>query len=184
LQRNVGLERSQLLYQDGERGILPWITPEGMPLLRGDPVLVTQNNYEDDADVRNGDLGILEDVADTSTNMERFGTIRMSDGREIGVNLDLLGKLSLGYAVTIHKSQGSQWPTCFITLPRNATRMIDQSLLYTAVTRAQKRALLFGDPRLIEIGIARGPASLERTTTLAARIRHLTNLATDRSRVA
>lgn len=180
LQRNVGFERPPLLYQDGERGCLPWITPDGMRLLKGDPVLITQNNYDDDADVRNGDLGILEDVVDPLADTERFGILRMSDGRKIDVNLKLLGKLSLGYAVTIHKSQGSQWPTCFITLPRNASRMIDQSLLYTAVTRAQKRALLFGDPRLIEIGIARGPASLERVTTLAARIRHLTNLAENR----
>lgn len=177
LQRKVGLERAQLLYQDRERGCLPWITSDGMQLLKGDPVLVTQNNYDDDADVRNGDLGILEDVADALTDTERFGTIRMGDGRKIDVNLDLLGKLSLGYAVTIHKSQGSQWPTCFIALPKNASRMIDLSLLYTAVTRALKRVVLFGEPRLIEIGIARGPASLERATTLASRIRHLTNLA-------
>jgi len=176
LQRKVGLKRAKLLYHDPERGSLPWITPDGMQLLKGDPVLFTKNNYDADADVRNGDLGILEDVVDALTDMERFGTIRMGDGRKIDVNLDLLGKLSLGYALTIHKGQGSQWPICFITLPRNASRMIDQSLLYTAVTRAQKRALLFGDPRLIEIGIERGAASLERATTLAARIRHLANL--------
>lgn len=175
LQRKVGLERPKLYYQDRERGYLPWVTADGMRLLKGDPVLITQNNYDDDADVRNGDLGILEDVADPSNDSDHFGTLRMNDGRSIDVSLDLLGKLSLGYAVTIHKSQGSQWPTCFITLPSNASRMIDQSLLYTAVTRAQKRALLFGDPRLIEIGIARGPASLERVTTLAARIQHLTS---------
>lgn len=177
LQRAVGVERPQLYYQDGERGHLPWITSDGMRLLLGDPVLVTQNNYDDDADVRNGDLGILEKIIDPLTDSERFGTLRMSDGRTVDVNIDLLGKLSLGYAVTIHKSQGSQWPTCFITLPKNASRMIDQSLLYTAVTRAQKRALLFGDPRLIEIGIARGAASLERVTTLAKRIQYMKSLA-------
>jgi len=176
LQRTVGPDRQQLFYQDGERGHLPWTTPDGMRLLLGDPVLVTQNNYDDDADVRNGDLGILENIIDPLTDSERFGTIRMSDGRAIDVKIDLLGKLSLGYAVTIHKSQGSQWPTCFITLPRNASRMIDQSLLYTAVTRAQKRALLFGDRRLIEIGITRGPASLERVTTLAKRIQYMKSL--------
>lgn len=176
LQRAVGLERPQLFYQDSDRGLLPWVTSDGMRLLLGDPVLVTQNNYDDDADVRNGDLGILEKIIDPLADSERFGRLRMSDGRTIDVSLDLLGKLSLGYAVTIHKSQGSQWSTCFITLPRNASRMIDQSLLYTAVTRAQKRALLFGDPRLIEAGIARGPASLERVTTLARRIQYMKNL--------
>lgn len=181
LQRTVGLERPQLFYQDRERGYLPWITPEGMRLLLGDPVLVTQNNYDDDAGVRNGDLGILESITDPLVDSERFGTLRMSDGRTIDVSLNLLGKLSLGYAVTIHKSQGSQWSTCFITLPRNASRMIDQSLLYTAVTRAQKRALLFGDPRLIELGIARGPASRERVTTLAKRIQYMMGLAATRN---
>lgn len=176
LQRTVGLERPQLYYQDSERGRLPWVTNDGLRLLLGDPVLVTQNNYDVDADVRNGDLGILENIKDPLTDSECFGVVRMSDGRAIEVTLGLLGKLSLGYAVTVHKSQGSQWPTCFITLPRNASRMIDQSLLYTAVTRAQKRALLFGDPRLIEIGIARGPASLERLTTLAKRIQYMASL--------
>lgn len=181
LQRTVGLERPQLYYLDSERGRLPWVTADGLRLLLGDPVLVTQNNYDVDADVRNGDLGILESITDSLAASECFGVLRMSDGRAIEVNLDLLGKFSLGYAVTMHKSQGSQWPTCFITLPRNASRMIDQSLLYTAVTRAQKRALLFGDPRLIEIGIARGPASLERVTTLSKRIQYMASLAATRN---
>jgi exodeoxyribonuclease V alpha subunit len=176
LQRIVGLERKKLLYHDPERGPLPWSTSDGMQLLKGDPVLISQNNYDAAADVRNGDLGILEDVSENFTDMECFGVLRMDDGRKIDVNLNLLGKLSLGYAVTIHKSQGSQWHTCFITLPKNASRMIDISLLYTAVTRALKRVVLFGDSRLIEIGVARGAASLERTTTLALRIRQLTNL--------
>ncbi len=176
LQRTVGLERPQLFYRDCERGRLPWITPDGSSLLLGDPVLVTQNNYGVGADVRNGNWGILEYIIDPLTNSESFGQLRMSDGKLIDLNLDLLGKLSLGYAMTMHKSQGSQWPTCFITLPKNATSMVDQSLLYTAVTRAEKRALLFGDPRLIEIGIARGPASLERVTTLAKRIQYMKSL--------
>ncbi|OYT88656.1 MAG: hypothetical protein CFE43_21330 [Burkholderiales bacterium PBB3] len=144
-----------------------------MQLLKGDPVLVTQNSYDKHADVRNGDLGILEEVAEEGRESEHFGTLRMADGRRIEVDFDLLGKLVLGYAITIHKSQGSQWGTCFVTLPENASHMIDQSLLYTAVTRAKSRVLMFGDRRLIEKGISRGPASLERATTLGARIRHL-----------
>lgn len=180
LQKTVGLDRPPLIYLDPDRGFMPWITSDGMQLLKGDPVLVIQNSYQTDADVRNGDLGILEDVADQTSDSERFGTLRMADGRKIDVDMDLLEKLSLGYAVTIHKSQGSEWDTCFITLPANASHMIDQSLIYTAVTRAKKRVLLFGDRRLIEKGVRRGPASLERETTLAARIRHLTSIRVSR----
>ena len=176
LQKTVGLDRPPLLYLDPDRGFVPWITSDGMRLLKGDPVLVIKNSYDKDADVRNGDLGILEGVADASSDAENFGKLRMADGRKIEVDMDLLEKLGLGYAITIHKSQGSQWDTCFITLPTNASHMIDQSLLYTAVTRAKSRVLLFGDRRLIEKGVRRGPASLERVTTLAARIRHLTSL--------
>lgn len=176
LQAKVGRDRPPLLYFDKYEGTIPWITSDGMRLLEGDPVLITQNHYDNDADLRNGDLGVLEDVASATVDGLSFGTIRMSDGRKIEVSLGVLEKLSLGYALTIHKSQGSQWPTCFITLPSNASKMIDQSLLYTAVTRAQKCVVLFGDPQLIEIGIAKGGASLERVTTLPARIRHLTAL--------
>lgn len=50
----------------------------------------------------------------------------------INVTAELLEKLQLGYAITIHKSQGSQWPNCFVMLPNEAERMIDQTLLYTA----------------------------------------------------
>ena len=181
LQKKVGLDRPPLMYKDAERGWMPWITSDGMRLLRGDPLLVVENNYDTEADLRNGDLVILEDVFKALQDDHCFGRIRTSDGRLIEVDLYLLSKLRLGYAVTIHKSQGSQWPTCFITLPKQAAGMIDQSLLYTAVTRAQDRVLLFGERSLIIRAIARGPASLERVTTLARRIQHLTNLATNQS---
>ena len=173
LQKTVGLDRPSLSYLDRDRGHMPWIGGDGLQMLKGDPVLVTQNSYDKKADVRNGDLGILEDVADKISDGEHFGTLRMTDGRKIEIDMELLEKLALGYAITIHKSQGSQWETCFVTLPSNASPTIDQSLLYTAVTRAKTRVLLFGDRSLIEKGVRRGPASLERVTTLAARIRHL-----------
>jgi exodeoxyribonuclease V alpha subunit len=175
LQKKVGLDRAALLYRDSDRGLLPWVASDGLRFLKGDPILVTKNRYDINADVRNGDLGILEDVVAEPSGDDYFGSLRMNDGRRISIDADLLEKLSLGYAITIHKSQGSQWDTCFVTLPSNASRMIDQSLLYTAVTRAKTRILLFGDPHLIEAGIKRGPASKERITTLAARIRHLTD---------
>jgi exodeoxyribonuclease V alpha subunit len=175
LQKKVGLDRAALLYKDRDRGLLPWVASDGLRLLKGDPILITQNHYDINADVRNGDLGILEVVVAEPSAAEHFGVLRMNDGRRISIDTDLLEKLSLGYAITIHKAQGSQWGTCFVTLPTNASKMIDQSLLYTAVTRAKTQIVMFGDSRLIELGVKRGPASEERVTTLAARIRHLTD---------
>ena len=173
LQKAVGLSRAPLLHLDSNGRRVPWVASDGMRLLKGDPVLVIQNNYGKDADIRNGDLGVLEYVADDTSISGNFGTLKMADGRIVEIGQELLDKLSLGYAITIHKSQGSQWGTCFVTLPTNASQMIDQSLLYTAVTRAKSRVLLFGDRRLIKTAVKRGAASLERVTTLNARIRQL-----------
>ena len=88
----------------------------------------------------------------------------------INVTAELLEKLQLGYAITIHKSQGSQWPNCFVMLPNEAERMIDQTLLYTASTRPSERLVLMGDDRIIEKAIKVGSKALNRATFLRERI--------------
>ena len=82
----------------------------------------------------------------------------------------MLEKLQLGYAITIHKSQGSQWQTCFVMLPQEAEAMIDQTLLYTASTRPSERLVLMGYQTVIEQAIRRGSIALSRKTFLRERI--------------
>jgi hypothetical protein len=69
-----------------------------------------------------------------------------------------------------HKSQGSQWPNCFVMLPNEAERMIDQTLLYTASTRSSERLVLMGNERIIEKAIMVGYKALNRKTLLKERI--------------
>ena len=89
----------------------------------------------------------------------------------INVTAELLEKLHLGYAITIHKSQGSQWPNCFVMLPNEAEKMIDQTLLYTASTIPSERLVLMGTEKAIEKAITKGAFSLQRKTFLNERIR-------------
>ena len=170
LQQAVGLDRPALYYRDELRGWIPWITPTGAQFFEGDPVLVIANNYDEDADIRNGDLGIVTEVFKKPNEQTgALGVIEVN-GSAIFVTPDILVKLQLGYAVTIHKSQGSQWHTCFVMLPIEASQMIDQTLIYTAVTRSTDRLVLVGDEAVIEQAVRRGSIALERKTCLRERI--------------
>lgn len=170
LQQAVGLDRPVLYYRDELRGWIPWITPTGNQFLEGDPVLVVANNYDEDADIRNGDLGIVTEVFKQPNELTGAVGVIEINGTAIFVTPGILVKLQLGYAVTIHKSQGSQWPTCFVMLPIEASRMIDQTLIYTAVTRPTDRLVLIGDEAVIEQAVRRGSIALERQTCLRERI--------------
>lgn len=170
LQEAVGLSRKVLYYRDELRGWIPWITPTSARLLEEDPVLVVANNYEEDADLRNGDLGVITEVFRKPDEVTGAVGILEVNGVAVYITPGILIKLQLGYAVTIHKSQGSQWPTCFVMLPPEASRMIDQTLIYTAVTRPTDRLVLFGDEAVVEQAVKRGSIALERRTCLRERI--------------
>lgn len=168
-QSSVGLDRAALHYVDDNRGWIPWVTSTGTQLREGDPILVTANHYEEGVDIRNGDLAILVRVVDEPDGSGVLGVMEI-DGTPIFLTRNLLESLDLGYAVTIHKAQGSQWECCFIALPGDALRMIDQTLIYTAVTRAQNQLVLLGDKRVIEQGVERGSIALSRRTGLRERV--------------
>ena len=78
---------------------------------------------------------------------------------------------SLGYAETVHKAQGSQWPVCIMMLPSHAKHMTDRSLLYTAATRARDQLILCGDHTLLERGVTQVSRSTGRRTHLAQILR-------------
>jgi len=140
--------------------------------LKGDPVLVTANNYDEDADLRNGDLGLVVEVFEQPDEDGVVAIIEVNNDL-INVTAELLEKLHLGYAITIHKSQGSQWPNCFVMLPNEAEKMIDQTLLYTASTRPSERLVLMGNQKVVEKAIAKGSIAQSRKTYLKERVRFL-----------
>jgi exodeoxyribonuclease V alpha subunit len=91
------------------------------------------------------------------------GALVSYEGRE-------LAALQLAYAVSIHKSQGSEFPAVVVPILSEHHVMLRRNLLYTAITRAQRLCVLIGDPRAIERAVRRGDAA-RRHTGLAQRLR-------------
>jgi exodeoxyribonuclease V alpha subunit len=130
---------------------------------QGDRVMQTENDY--DKEVFNGDLGRITDVDEVQ------GDVTVSfDGRRIVYQLRELDELVHAYAVTIHKSQGSEYPCVIIPMHTQHFVMLQRSLLYTAVTRAKKFAVIVGTKKALGLAVSRAD-SRERVTTLDERLK-------------
>ena len=121
----------------------------------GDKVMQTKNNYQREWEIRskyglcidkgtgifNGDMGIIEEINDFAETM----TVSFDEGRMVEYPYKLLDELELAYAVTIHKSQGSEYPAVVIPLLSGPRMLMNRNLLYTAVTRAKKCVTIVGN---------------------------------------
>lgn len=132
----------------------------------GDKVMQTKNDY--DNDVFNGDMGIIEDV----DNEE--GTVLIDFGKKSPVEIEKkdLKNISLAYACTIHKSQGSEYPIVVMPFTMQFYIMLQRNLLYTGVTRAKKVCVLIGDKKAVSAAIRNGKTA-KRNTMLKERLRNL-----------
>lgn len=110
---------------------------------QGDSVLFTQNNY--DEGIQNGSLGTLISAEATD---ESVGVVRLDTNIEITLTQALQESMELGYCITLHKAQGSQFPRVIIALQKG--RIVDRAWLYTAITRAESEVHIVGSAR--EIG--------------------------------
>jgi exodeoxyribonuclease V alpha subunit len=128
----------------------------------GDRVMQIRNNY--DKDVFNGDMGRI-----TSVDLEEQVVNVRVDDRTIAYDFLELDELVHAYAISIHKSQGSEFPAVVIPLLTTHYMMLQRNLLYTAVTRAQKLVVLVGSPRAIGIAVKADRAK-ERYSGLAERL--------------
>ncbi len=128
----------------------------------GDRVMQTRNDHE--RGVFNGDIGVVTEVSD-----EPQGLTVEIDGIAIRYDHKQAGALQLAYAVSIHKSQGSEFPAVVIPLLSEHHVMLRRNLLYTAVTRARQLCVVVGDPRAITQAVHRGDAA-SRYTGLAQRL--------------
>ncbi|MCB9701389.1 MAG: ATP-dependent RecD-like DNA helicase [Myxococcales bacterium] len=128
----------------------------------GDRVMQTRNDYE--RGVFNGDIGQV-----VSVSPDRGTLVVEVDGLPVTYEQKQLPALQLAYAVTIHKSQGSEFPAVIIPLLGEHYVMLRRNLLYTAVTRAQRLCVLVGDPRAIAQAIRRADAA-RRFTGLGERL--------------
>jgi exodeoxyribonuclease V alpha subunit len=129
----------------------------------GDRVMQTRNNY--DKEVFNGDMGV---IARISTE-DQAVIVRMDD-RLVSYDFLELDELVHAYAISIHKSQGSEFPAVVVPLLTTHYVMLQRNLLYTAVTRAQKLVVLVGSPRAVRIAVQANRAQ-ERYSGLAERLR-------------
>jgi exodeoxyribonuclease V alpha subunit len=130
---------------------------------RGDKVMQLKNDY--DRVVFNGDIGVIESVDPTP------GVVRVDfDSRIITYERNELDQLVHAYAVSIHKSQGSEYPAVVISLVTQHFMMLQRSLLYTAVTRGKKLVVIVGSKRAVALAVKNADAR-RRYTWLAERIK-------------
>jgi exodeoxyribonuclease V alpha subunit len=114
----------------------------------GRPLLITQNDYE--LRLYNGDTGVIVrgDTDRVSAAFERGGEL-------VSFTPTRLGAVETVYAMTIHKSQGSQFDTAAVLLPDPSSRILTRELLYTAVTRARERLILVGTEEMVRAAVGR-----------------------------
>lgn len=152
----------------------------GTTLFReGDKVMQIKNNYQLEWEIRskyglcidkgtgvfNGDTGIIEEINDFAETV----TVCFDEGRMVEYPYKLLEELELAYAVTIHKSQGSEYPAVVIPLLTGPRMLMNRNLLYTAVTRAKKCVTIVGNDTTFEQMIANN-SQLKRYSGLRDRL--------------
>ena len=156
--RSLNVELQQLLNPDSE----PRVTRFGTTFAPGDKVIQTENNYT--REVFNGDIGCITEINPDD------GVLRVDfDGRSVEYEFGELDELSLAYATSIHKSQGSEYPAVVIPLAMQHYLLLERNLLYTAVTRGKKLVIIIGQVKALAMAV-KNRRSMRRVTKLAERI--------------
>ena len=135
--------------------------PNGTIFREGDKVMQIRNNYklewtiysdkgrfklEESVGVFNGDMGIVKEIDDYNEEV----VVLLDDDKEVRYSYNLLDELELSYAITIHKSQGSEYPAVILPLFNGPKVLMNRNLLYTAVTRAKQCVVIVGSGRMVE----------------------------------
>ncbi|MBG0831907.1 ATP-dependent RecD-like DNA helicase [Planomonospora sp. ID67723] len=153
------------------------LTParEGMPERRyggrvfriGDKVTQLRNNYDKGAaGVFNGTVGVVVDIKPDDHKL----VVRTDEDEDVEYSFDELDELAHAYAVSIHRSQGSEYPAVVIPLATSAWMMLQRNLLYTAITRAKKLVVIVGSRRALAQAVRTRGAG-RRHTSLTHRLR-------------
>ncbi len=140
----------------------PEVARYGLTFRVGDKVLQTTNNY--DKEVFNGDVGRVHKIDPESQEI----TVHF-DGQPATYDFDELDELALAYALTIHKSQGSEYPAVVIPLHTQHYMMLQRNLLYTGITRGKKLVVLVGSRKALSLAVSRHDTQ-RRCTGLAKRL--------------
>lgn len=129
----------------------------------GDRIMQTANRNG----VSNGDVGLITGME--KADDEVFVDIRLLDGRELRYSKDMMEDVEFSYCLTIHKSQGQEYPVIIVPLLKEHYIMLRRNLLYTAVTRAKAKVILIGQRQAVYIAIHKCDVG-QRNTVLADRI--------------
>ncbi|MGN0497400.1 MAG: ATP-dependent RecD-like DNA helicase [Lachnospiraceae bacterium] len=155
----------------------------GVIFREGDKVMQIRNNYklewcvysqkgrfkvEEGVGVFNGDMGIVKEIDDYNEEV----VILFDDDREVRYPYNLLDELELSYAITIHKSQGSEYPAVVLPLFSGPRVLMNRNLLYTAVTRAKQCVVIVGNGYLVETMIQNN-GEQKRYSALDIRLKEL-----------
>src|SRR5437773_12262742 len=139
---NTALQKVLNLVRPGESAVERF----GWRFQIRDKVIQTENDYN--KDVFNGDVGIVERI----DPVEHEVTIRF-DNRAVKYDFGELDEVSLAYAVTIHKSQGSEFPAVVIPLATQHYMLLQRNLIYTGITRGKKLVVLIGQKKAMAIAV-------------------------------
>jgi exodeoxyribonuclease V alpha subunit len=157
--RNLNQVLQQAL-NPGDGG--PEVQRFGWTFRIGDRVIQTENDYN--RDVFNGDLGVIEKI----NRIEQEMVVNF-EGRQVEYDFGDLDELSLAYVLSIHKSQGSEFPCVVIPLHTQHYMMLQRNLLYTAVTRGKRLVILVGTKKALGMTVHRQDTS-KRYTALRRRL--------------
>jgi len=123
----------------------------------GDRVIHRRNNY--DLGVFNGDIGVIEQI----DNVDLTAVVRFPDGRQVRYQREDIVELELAYAITIHKSQGSEFAVVIIPVLTQHFKMLFRNLIYTGLTRARKLAVLVGTRKALAMAVANADTTRRQT---------------------
>lgn len=154
---NLNIELQNALNPSGDS-----LSRGGYTFRRGDKVMQIRNNY--DKNVFNGDIGYISAV---NTN-ERILSV-IYDGRVVSYDVTELDEITLAYAITIHKSQGSEFPVVVMPITMKHYVMLQRNLIYTGITRAKKICVLVGTTKALSYAIRNQNVS-KRNTKLRERL--------------
>jgi exodeoxyribonuclease V alpha subunit len=153
------------LNQILQQALNPGTGPAAIPFRIGDKVMHLRNNYQ--KEVFNGDIGIVADIGTRDQTL----SVDYQD-RLVDYAFGELAELTLAYAISVHKSQGSEYPAVVIPLTTQHYPLLQRNLLYTAVTRAKQLVVLVGHRRALETALERD-SPRKRLSGLADRLSRL-----------
>lgn len=141
------------------------ISAKGKVFRKGDRVMQTKNT----AELSNGDIGTVAAVYPNAGESDAVLTVEFESGERVDYIRDDLMQLDLAYALSIHKSQGSQYDAVIVVLPNRTTSFLRRNLLYTAITRSKQNVAIIGSSEVISYCIHNNKKD-DRHTRLAYRL--------------